>query len=153
MSDIDPQIVAEEQALWHELWSTAAGFTPTQLTEPGYFPEGWTAKDALAHVGTWLAEGGRALEQINAGTFVKLRSDELDSLNAQFLDAMRDAPYEDVKTQAIAARSRLLGAWVHLGGDPDLAQSWIRKSGPEHYAEHLPRLELWLAELRGREKT
>jgi hypothetical protein len=40
-------------------------FTPDQALVPGYYPEGWSAKDALAHIGTWLAEAGVALEQLD----------------------------------------------------------------------------------------
>ena len=33
---------------------------------------------------------------------------------------------------------------------PEEATWWIRKAGAEHYAEHLPRLREWVAELRSR---
>jgi hypothetical protein len=29
------------------------------------------------------------------------------------------------------------------------ADRWVRKAGPEHYAEHLPRLREWVKELIG----
>ena len=32
---------------------------------------------------------------------------------------------------------------------PPEAVRWIDKSGPTHYAEHLPRLRDWVAELDG----
>jgi hypothetical protein len=28
------------------------------------------------------------------------------------------------------------------------AESWMRKAGPTHVAEHLPRLEAWIDEIR-----
>jgi hypothetical protein len=31
-------------------------------------------------------------------------------------------------------------------GSPE-ADRWIRKSGPEHYAEHVPRLREWVGEI------
>ena len=139
----------EEDRLWGELRATIDSFESEQALVPGYFAEGWTAKDGLAHIGTWLAEAGAALEQIRGGTYVELRADELDELNARFLDAMRDVDLADVKSQATAARARMLHAWTHLPEPGEVAGRWIRKSGPEHYLEHLPRLRDWLRELRG----
>jgi hypothetical protein len=145
---IDASTIAEEDRLWRELRFTIDAFDPDEVVRPGYFAEGWSAKDALAHVGTWLAEAGAALEQIRGGTYVELRTDQLDELNARFLDAMRGVPIADVKAQSSAARSRMLHAWGELPAPDETAERWIRKAGPEHYREHLPRLEAWLAELR-----
>jgi hypothetical protein len=150
VAKIDPEIVAEEDSLWREFWSTVQRFSPEQFAEPGYFEERWSAKDAVAHVGTWLAEAGAALEQIHGGTYVPPNPAEVDAMNERFLSAMRDASPEDVKAQAIAARSRMLHAWTDAPADDERSAGWIRKSGPEHYREHLPRLEEWLTELNGR---
>lgn len=147
--NVDRQMASEEVRLWGELRSTIDAFEPEQTLVPGYLAEGWTAKDGFAHIGTWLAEAGAALEQIRGGTYVELRTDELDELNARFLDAMRDVPLADVKAQAIAARARMLHAWTEMAEPGDAALEWIRKSGPEHYEEHLPRLQAWLRELQG----
>ncbi len=147
--NVDRKMVRDEDRLWGELRSTIDAFEPEQALVPGYFAEGWTAKDGLAHIGTWLAEAGAALEQIRGGTYVELRTDELDELNARFLDAMRDVPLSGVKAQATAARARMLHAWTELPGTGETALDWIRKSGAEHYEEHLPRLQEWLRELRG----
>jgi hypothetical protein len=152
LANIDPAIVAEEDRLWHELSSTLEGFTPEQLLAPGYYAESWSAKDALAHVGTWLAEAGSALEQIRGGTYVPLKAAEVDEMNERFLEAMRDASARDVSAQATAARSRMLRAWADAPDD-GLSADWIRKSGPDHYREHLPRLRQWLDELRSSAAT
>lgn len=150
---IDAASLAEEDALWHEWLETVDAFGPDRSLEPGYFEEGWTAKDGLAHVGTWLAEAGAALEQIRSGSYVELQTDELDALNARFLDAMRDVPLPVVRSQAIAARARMLHAWTELAEPSAIAERWIRKSGPDHYREHLPRMHAWLDELRARHGT
>ena len=144
----DAALMTEEDELWHELHSTMDAFEPEQALAPGYYPEGWSAKDALAHIGTWLAEAGAALEQLRGGTYVELRSEEIDELNQRFLDAMRDASLGDVKAQAIAARSKMLRAWRDVSSQEDVAQDWIRKAGPDHYREHLPRLKEWLGKLQ-----
>ena len=149
MATLDATLMAEEDSLWREFHTVIDSFTPDQALAPGYFPEGWSAKDALAHVGTWLAEAGVALEQLRAGTYVELRTDEIDEMNERFLEAMRDVSLHDVKAQAVAARSRMLHAWREVSLQEDVAADWIRKAGPDHYREHLPRLHAWLQELQG----
>lgn len=116
------------------------------METPGYFAEGWSGKDLVAHIGSWLAEAGVVLERIRFGTY---RSEELDidSMNRQFYEAMNDVPFRTVRAQAPAARNRMLRAWGSVGDNTPEADTWIRKAGPEHYAEHLPRLREWVAEL------
>ena len=73
---------------------------------------------------------------------------DVDAMNEQFLEAMRDLPLRTVQAQAWAARTRMLQAWRALPALTPDAAFWISKSGAEHYAEHLPRLREWVAELR-----
>ena len=102
----------------------------------------------LAHVGTWLAEGGLALERLHGGARADVPVGEIDRMNEGFLTAMRDVSLEDVKTQAVSARQRMLTAWIEVPSQEDVAEAWIRKAGPDHYASHLPRLKDWLGEVR-----
>ncbi len=44
----------------------------------------------------------------------------------------------------------MLEAWFGQSAANEEAAWWIRKSGSEHYAEHLPRLRDWVAELIAR---
>jgi hypothetical protein len=142
-------LLADEEALWREVRDLVAAFPGDSACEPGYYPEGWSAKDALAHLGTWLAEAGVALEQIAAGTYTHAPAGaELDRMNERFLDAMRDVELRDVRVQAEASRTRMRHAWVELADPSDEALSWVAKAGPEHYREHLPRLRAWLDEVR-----
>ncbi|MEX2548149.1 MAG: hypothetical protein WD830_10235 [Chloroflexota bacterium] len=41
-------------------------------------------------------------------------------------------------------------AWFQLSDQSDEAAWWIRKSGGDHYLEHLERLREWVAQLVGR---
>jgi len=140
------ELLAEEARLWAELYRLVDGLPADRASEPGYFEEGWSAKDLVGHIGSWLAEAGVCLERIRAGTY---RDEEIDidTMNARFFDALHDVPLPVVKSQAIAARSRMLHAWGELTETPPEAVRWISKSGPDHYAEHLPRLRDWVAEL------
>jgi hypothetical protein len=138
-----------EREGWLRLHAVMQRLTPEIASEPGYFEEGWTAKDAIAHLGTWMAEGAQVLQQIAAGTYREGELD-VDAANARFLDAMRDVPLETVHLQAAAARSELLRAWNRLPEVTPAAAYWVRKAGPEHLMEHLPRLEEWVEELSRR---
>jgi hypothetical protein len=100
----------------------------------------------VAHTGSWLAEAGLVLEQIRFGTF-RPEEIDVDAMNKTFYDAMHDVAFRDVRAQGIAARNRMLRAWRSLPEDSPEADRWISKAGPEHYAEHLPRLREWVREL------
>ena len=140
------ELMAEEDAAFGELVALVESLPADRVEEPGYFAEGWSAKDLLAHIGSWLAEAGAILERIRFGTY---RPDEIDidAMNADFYEAMKDVPYATVRSQTRAARSRMLTAWGALEEDPPEAETWIRKAGAEHYGEHLTRLRTWRDEL------
>jgi hypothetical protein len=55
--------------------------------------------------------------------------------------------------QANAARSKMIRAWYDIEEPSDEAAWWIRKSGSDHYAEHLERLREWVGELAVRRST
>jgi hypothetical protein len=140
--------MAEEDRLWTELHELVNSMPADKVEEPGYFAEGWSAKDLVAHVGSWLAEAGVVLERIRNGTY---RPEEIgvDAMNESFYDSMHDVAFHDVRAQAFAARNRMLRAWRSLPDGSPEADRWISKAGPEHYAEHLPRLREWVEELGG----
>lgn len=138
-----------EAEAWQRLHRAIDRLTPETAEIPGYFEEGWTAKDAVAHLGTWMAQGAAMLRQIAAGTYREGELD-VDAANARFLAAMHGIPLETVHLQAAAAHRELLNAWAQLPEVTPAAAFWVRKAGPEHYAEHLPRLEEWLDELERR---
>lgn len=136
-----------ERLGWYELVDLCRSLTPAERLAPGYFREpDWSVRDVAGHIGTWLAEAEIQFERIAAGTYEGHELD-IDALNATFLDAMRDQPWQVAWTQANAARTRMLQVWTELREPTDEAAWWIRKTGPEHYAEHLPRLRTWVAEL------
>lgn len=145
----DARELPGEAEAWHRLHALIDRVTPEAAEVPGYFEEGWTAKDAIAHLGTWMAEGAQQLRQIAAGTYREGELD-VDAANERFLAAMHDVPLETVHLQAAAAHAELLRAWAELPEVTPAAAAWVRKAGPEHYAEHLPRLEAWLDEISKR---
>src|SRR5438093_335898 len=51
------ELMAAEDAGWGELHGLMDSLSSEEAERPGYYPEGWSAKDVLAHVGGWLGEG------------------------------------------------------------------------------------------------
>ena len=135
---------------WYELLELVRALTPAECVVPGYQRDpDWSVRDVVGHLGTWLAEAEIQFERMTAGTY-EGHDIDIDALNASFLVAMRGQPWEVAWIQANAGRARMLQTW-HEQREPSAdAAWWIRKSGPEHYAEHLPRLRDWTAELIAR---
>ena len=136
----------DEPEAWQRLHAVITRITPEIAEVPGYYAEGWTAKDAVAHIGTWMAQGALMLRRIAAGTYQEGELD-IDAENARFLAAMRDVPYDTVHLQAASAHAELLRAWAELPEVTPAAEFWMRKAGLEHLAQHLPRLEEWVDQL------
>ena len=141
------ELMAAEDGGWDELHALTDSLTLEEAETPGYYPEGWSAKDLLAHIGSWLAEAGIVLLRIRVGTY-QPEEIEIDSMNRTFLEIMKDVPLQTVRAQASSARARMLQAWGELQELTPEAAFWIRKGGAEHYAEHLPRLREWIEQLR-----
>ena len=143
------EIEAERHG-WYELIDLVRSLTPEECLEPGYYRDpDWTVRDVVAHLGTWLAEAEVQFERMSAGTYEGHEID-IDGLNAAFLEAMSDQPWDVAYVQANAGRTRMIGEWHGLHDRHDEAAWWIRKTGGDHYAEHLARLREWVAELIAR---
>jgi hypothetical protein len=139
-----------ERVGWYELVGLIGSLTPAECLEPGYYTEpDWTIRDVVAHLGTWLAEAQVQFEQMAAGTY-EGHAIDVDALNAELLAAMSGQSWSVAWVQANAARTMMLSAWFALAEPSDEAAWWIRKSAAGHYAEHLPRLREWAAELAAR---
>jgi hypothetical protein len=137
-----------ERERWTEIAGLCQSLGLSERLRPGYFREpDWTVKDLVAHLGTWMAEAQVQLLRIEAGTYVEEPLD-VDGLNAQFLEALRDQDWSTVWVQAVSGRAQMLTVWGRLQERTDAADRWVRKSGAEHHGQHLPRLREWVTELR-----
>jgi hypothetical protein len=140
------ELEAERQG-WYQLAELVRDLTPEEYLAPGYYRDpDWTVRDVVAHLGTWLAEAQVQFQQMQAGSYAGHDLD-IDALNVAFGAAMRDQPWDVVWVQANAARSMMVQDWHELEQPTDEAAWWIRKSGVDHYAEHLGRLREWVVEL------
>ena len=142
-----------ERVGWYEMTELVRSLTPTECLVPGYYRDpDWTVRDAVAHLGTWLAEAAGQLERLIAGTY-EGHDVDIDALNAVFLAAMQGQPWDVAWVQANAGRSRMLQVLAELREPSDEAAWWIGKAGRDHYGQHLPRLREWVAELLARRST
>ena len=137
---------------WYEIAGLVRSLTRDECLEPGYYRDpDWTVRDVVGHIGTWLAEAQVQFERLAAGTYEGHEVD-IDKLNASFLEAMAGQPWEVAWLQATAGRTRMLAEWYKLREPNDEAAWWIRKAAADHYAEHVPRLREWVAELISRRR-
>ena len=142
-----------ERRGWYELTSLVRSLTPEECLEPGYQRDpDWSVRDVVAHLGTWLAEAQVQFERITAGTY-EGHDVDIDALNATFLAAMADQPWDVAWVQANAGRTMMVTTWHALEAPSDEAAWWIRKSGGEHFAEHLGRLRAWVEVLIDRRQA
>lgn len=140
------ELAAAEDAGWTALWGIIEAMDPEQRERPGYFPQGWSVKDLMAHLGGWQAEAVHTFEQIRNGTFQPVLHD-VDETNRSFYEANRDLPLSLVTAELWSARTLMLVEWNALPEITPEAEEWFRESGPGHYEEHLPRLREWVSEL------
>jgi hypothetical protein len=143
------ELQAAEDAGWMEFLDLVESLTGEQMEEPGYFPEGWSVKDLIAHIGSWQAETVQVLEQIRMGTFAGKRVD-VDAMNQEFYKANKDLPLFVVRAECWSARNRMLEEWNALPEISSDAEEWFVESGSNHYAEHVDRLREWVGELTAR---
>lgn len=142
--------IEAERAGWYELTALVRELTTEERLEPGYYRDpDWTVRDVVAHLGTWLAEAEVQFERMIGGTY-EGHDVDIDGLNAAFLEAMAGQPWDVAWLLANGGRTRMLEAFFELTEQNDEAAWWIRKSGAEHYAEHLGRLREWVLELQDR---
>ena len=137
---------------WYEIAGLVRSLTREECLESGYYrnPD-WTVRDVVGHIGTWLALAQVQFERLAAGTYDGHDID-IDKLNASFLEAMAGQPWEVAWLQATAGRTRMIAEWYKLREPNDEAAWWIRKAAADHYAEHVPRLREWVAELISRRR-
>jgi hypothetical protein len=140
------ELLTAEDVGWTEFLGLVESLTADQMVEPGYYPEGWSVKDLLGHIGSWQAEAVQVLEQIRMGTFTSSRAD-IDALNRQFYEANKDLPLPVVRAECWSARNRMLEEWNALPEVSQDAEEWFVESGAAHYAEHNGRLREWVGEL------
>jgi Protein of unknown function (DUF1706) len=115
---------------------------------------GWTRKDALAHVGWWSDHSARVITALVAGDVPYDRDPDfdIDAQNRSILEEFRGRSPGEVRAYEAAAFERLIAA-IESASDKDLFTAdrfaWLGEEtlaaavewdSTKHYPEHLPHL-------------
>ena len=136
------RLLADEEAGWRELREIVDRMSPELLERPGLTPDGWSAKDAMFHIGAWMADCADQLERMRMGTF----EDRIDTLgdierqNREWFELSRTLDIATVRTGLIAARTRMLQEFAALTDVTPAAWEWFEESGSLHYRKHVGEL-------------
>jgi hypothetical protein len=143
------------------LMNLVAQLSDDEMLQPGMNGD-WSAKDELAHITAWEQE---FLGWYRAGQRGEVPErpdpDNIDPFNRQLYEQHRDEPLAEVRAAFEASYQEILNAVASMSED-DLFRvgrfAWtgeypllvyLRANTDEHYAEHTPQFEAWLA-ARGR---
>jgi hypothetical protein len=144
MMDV-PRLLAEEAEGWDRLCALFAAIPEGRFAEPSLTPDGWSPKDAMFHVGAWLEDCTRVLEQIRQATFRPEEADEdIEGTNRAWFERSREMAAGEVRASFSDGRGRALGSFTTLPFVTPEAWEWFEESGPLHYAKHAKDLEAWL---------
>jgi hypothetical protein len=146
--------LAEIRASHEPLAAVVGTLAEGAWAEPLPDMDGWTRKDALAHVGWWSDHSARVVTALRAGEEPYDRAPDFDihAQNRSILEQFRDRDPGEVRAYEAAAFERLVAA-VEAASDEDLFTAerflWlgdetlataIEWDSTKHYAEHLPHL-------------
>jgi hypothetical protein len=146
--------LAEIRATHEPLAAAVGALGDDAWAEPLPDMDGWTRKDALAHVGWWSDHSVRVVTALRAGEVPYVQDPDFDihAQNRSILDEFRDRDPDEVRAYEAAAFERLV-AVIEAASDEDLFTadrfSWLEEGtlaaavewdSTKHYAEHLPHL-------------
>ena len=146
--------LAEIQATHEPIAAAAARLSDDAWADPIPGMDGWTRKDALAHIGWWSDHSVRVITALLAGEEPYPRAPDFD-INAQnrsILEEFRGRDAAAVRAFEAAAFERLVAA-VEAASEEDLFTAdrfpWLGEDtlaiavawdSSKHYPEHLPHL-------------
>lgn len=152
---MDKQTLLAEIHTTHEPIATAvAHLADDAWADPIPDLDGWTRKDALAHIGWWSDHSVRVITALLAGEVPYPRAPDfdIDIQNRSILEESRDRDPSDVRAYEAAAFLRLVAA-VEAASEEDLFTAdrfpWLGEDtlaiavawdSSKHYPEHLPHL-------------
>jgi hypothetical protein len=140
------ELLREEDRAWGALNALLDEIPDERMTEPG-LTEDWTVKDLLGHLAYWMAEAAHVFERQHYNTYEKSSLD-VDAINADVYQAMKDLDLSTVRTELDSARVRMLQEWWALPELTPEAEEWFMESGPGHLDEHLPDIERFVRSKR-----
>ncbi len=142
--DVD-RLLADEESAWRELCAAFDRIPLERMDEPGLTPDGWSAKDAMFHIGAWMADCAEQLCRMRMGTFedrVDTAAD-IERQNREWFELSQTMDPATVRSQFVAARTRVLHEWAELPEVTPAAWEWFEESGTLHYRKHVEDLRAW----------
>ena len=149
------QTLLDEIHASHEpLAAAVATLADDAWAEPLADMDGWTRKDALAHVGWWSDHSVRVVTALRAGEepYERNADFDIDAQNRAILEEFRDRDPGEVRAFEESAFERLVAAieaasddelfatdrfaWL---GDESLAAA-VEWDSTKHYPEHVPHI-------------
>ena len=158
----DRDLWADEAALWERLTTTWTGLDDAAWHLPGAAPSDaggpdWSLAEHVGHIADWLELAIDYTDHAMA-TGVWPSEDDYDGENFDTYNERRREPWASMPSDEIVhrlegARQRMLPIAHRLTAETireEPAWSWVYAAIHGHYLDHLPVIEPWTDELRGR---
>ena len=116
-----PTFLAEIRASHEPLEAAIGALADDAWTEPLADMDGWTRKDALAHVGWWTDHSARVVTALIAGEvpYAQDPDFDIDAQNRSILEEFRDRDAAEVRAyEAASLRAARCGARGGIGRGP-----------------------------------
>lgn len=135
------------------LEALVGGLSDAQKTAPA-LDDGWSVKDALAHISAWERTAAGWLEAVERGESPERPEvADTDATNARFHAAAQDRALALVLDESRASHAALVAVVERLSDAmlndkrPFGFRLWhvVDGNSAEHYREHIEQIEQWLA--------
>jgi hypothetical protein len=144
-------LLREEDDAWRMLTQRFDAVPEHRFDEPTLTPEGWSPKDAMFHISGWMADCGKQLDRMRAGTFDpdEESREAIERQNQAWFEVSRSMSSGDVRAGFEPSRLRMLEVFRVLEQVTPDAIEWFEESGALHYAVHAADLRRFLDEGAG----
>ena len=145
MTDRD-RLLREEGQAWQELRGLFDLIGDDRFEEPTLTPEGWSPKDAMFHVGGWMADCATQLDRVRAGSFdpAEETREAIELQNRAWFEQSRTMTPADVRAAFNSSRRLMVESFATLAAITPEAIEWFEESGALHYAKHKGDLRAFL---------
>lgn len=142
------RLLLEEDDAWQVLCRLFEHIPDDRFEQATLTPEGWSPKDAMFHVAGWMADCGRQLDRMRAGSFdpADETRETIELQNQAWFEVSRTMSPGDVRTELAASRQRMVSSFGTLEEMTPEAVEWFEESGALHYAKHVEDLRAFLEE-------
>jgi hypothetical protein len=147
MPESRDELLTHYRRMRDDLLASIDGLTDEQLIDPSL--DGWSVKDALAHIALWDDIRASEVARISAGhdSAWRMTGEQDEAYNAMSYDLRRNLPLAQVRWELTESRKRLLDA-IAAANDRGLNASLYGEAGlrSSHEAEHAAWIRRWRKE-------